>query len=357
MRKIFVIKIGTQVITRDNGSLDLRVMKRIAGDIRNVRELGYDVILVSSGAVGAGKGIINQPRMKDTLTKKQIFASVGQVELMRSYTKFFDKYGIRTAQVLVTKEDFRDRHHYLNMNNCFNGLLGERIVPIVNENDVVAITELVFTDNDELAGLVSAMVNAKKLLILTSVPGVFISNKDGSRKIIDTVRLDDISKLEKYISSEKTSSGRGGMRTKISIAKKAASHGIETVIACGRDKGVISACARGEDVGTRFVAKKGITAVKRRIAYSEGLSKGIVHVNKSAEEVLSSQNAASLLPVGVTKIDGDFKKGDVVEIWNRKNNKIGFGLAWCDSDKARESIGMKKKKPVIHYDHMFIEAK
>ena len=183
--KLVTVKVGTHVITNVDGLPDEEIIAGISTQISKLKNQGYQVVLVSSGAVAAGRSIFQSNKIADTIEQRQVLSSLGQIELITKYKKVFDRLGVRCSQVLVTKEDFKSRTHYLNMKNCVAALLKNDIVPIINENDVVSITELMFTDNDELAGLVSAMINTDLLVILTSVDGIYDGepSNPGSRLI------------------------------------------------------------------------------------------------------------------------------------------------------------------------------
>ncbi len=340
-----VVKVGTKAISTENGGLDETILENLADQITALRRKGVEVVLVTSGAVGAGRGLIKTK-------EKQVLAAVGQVKLMSLYAELFRKRGHLCAQVLVTKEDFRDRIHYFNMQSCLENLLQEKVLPIVNENDVIATTELFFTDNDELAGLLASQLNADTVIILTSVDGVLA---DG--KIIPEINFSTIQEIQKHITPEKSTFGRGGMLTKFAIAKKLALQGITTYIANGKKSNVLIELLRGEVAGTKFIPQKKLSALKRRLAYSEGLTRGTVAVNDCTEEMLLSQKKImSLLPVGITAVSGNFKKGDIVEIVTPHKKRIGFGVAQYDSEKARLVIGKKNMKPFLHYNYLFIDG-
>lgn len=357
MYKKIVVKIGTKVITEKDGKLDHIVLERIVEGIVSLRKKGISVVLVTSGAMASGRSLLSF-KGKEHVSEKQVLASIGQVKLMSTYLELFGKHKYLCAQILVTKEDFRDKTHYLNMRNCFGNLLLENVVPIVNENDVVATSELLFTDNDELAGLVASQLNAEAVIILTSASGVMAGDfKDKNSKVISEINFKDIHLYEKYITPEKTSFGRGGMLTKFDVARKMASEGIATYIADGRAENILLDIILGKKIGTKFIPQKRSSALKRRIAHSEGLTKGTVWVNQCAEDLLVSKSSImSLLPIGVVKVEGDFAKGDTIEIKGIKKQKLGFGVAQYDSIHAKEFMGKKNKKPIIHYNYMFIDG-
>ncbi|MEK9151609.1 MAG: glutamate 5-kinase [Patescibacteria group bacterium] len=356
MSKRIVVKVGTKVLSADGGKLDVAILKHLVEQIIVVKNQGIEVILVTSGAMGAGRSLMSV-RTKEKIAEKQVLAAVGQVKLMSTYSNFFEKKDKICAQVLATKEDFRDKVHYLNMRTCFENLLKNDVIPVVNENDVVATTELLFTDNDELAGLVASQLNADAVIILTSVDGFLTGDpKDKNSVLIPEIDFSDSGMYQKYISSDKTEFGRGGMLTKFNIARTLALQGITVYLANGKRKNILSDIISGKKVGTKFLPKRRVTAVKRRIAHSEGLEKGCIQINECAEELLLSKTKImSLLPVGVTKVSGNFEKGDIIEIIGTQGKKIGYGIAEYNAVRAKELAGLKKARPVIHYDHMFIE--
>ncbi|MCS6807200.1 MAG: glutamate 5-kinase [Bacteroidota bacterium] len=355
-----VVKIGTNVLSQDNGLLDIHVMECIVADIAALYQQGVQIVVVSSGAVGSGRAVLHVHEKISAVTARQVLAAVGQVRLMNTYAQLFDKHALQCAQVLVTKEDFRDRRHYLNMQNCLEGLLAHGIIPIVNENDVVSVTELMFTDNDELSGLLSSMIQAEALVILTNVDGIFDGNpRDPSSRllsVIDTKKVD----LEKIISPEKSSFGRGGMLTKAAIARKLTLVGITVRIAHGKKPHILRDIVAGKPVGTTFLPRKNASSIKRWVAHAEGYEKGTVYVNEGAVRVLTASNtAASVLPVGITRIEGEFEKGDIVRLCADTahaghEHVLGYGMVQYNSARARELIGKAHQKPLIHYDYLFI---
>jgi len=351
------VKVGTKVLSTEDNKLDISVLESLVQQIVSLRETGVEVVLVSSGAMGAGRGILKLGKQEKS-TDKQVLSAVGQVHLMTAYAKAFKKYGQICAQVLATKEDFRDKNHYFNMRTCFESLLSRKVVPVVNENDVVSTTELLFTDNDELAGLVASQVGADAVFILSSIEGFMTGDSsDADAEVIAEIDCKDATAYQKYIRPDKTKFGRGGMLTKFNIAKKLTTQGITVHLTDGRRKNVLLDLAEGKNIGTKFLASKKTSAIKRRVAYSDGLTKGSVFVNKGAEELLVSKTKImSLLPVGVVKVEGDFVKGDIVEIIGESKQKLGFGVAEYGSSKVKEVLGKKNTRAVIHYNHMFIDS-
>lgn len=356
MYKRIVVKVGTNVIAREDGLLDITSISHLVDQIAALKKQGIQVILVSSGAVGAGRSMLSIPKDLNKVIRRQVLSAIGQVRLMEIYRQLFSNHQIFCAQVLSTKEDFRDRTHYLNMKNCFHALLRDNIIPIVNENDVISINELMFTDNDELAGLVSAMINAEALIILSSIDGLY----DGppshpASKVIPIIEIEE-KKWEQFIQPTKSSFGRGGMHTKFRIAQKAAKVGIETFIANGNRQNTILDILSDQAIGTRFKAKEQVSNVKKWIAYNDLGQKGKVYINVGAVNALcSEEQVSSLLPVGIIRIEGEFKKGDLIRILNEKQESIGLGIAQYGSEKASKYIGLQGKKPLVHYDYLYIE--
>ncbi len=355
--KRIVIKIGTAVLTDNEGKLDLPHVSHLVDQIAELKKNGVEVIVVSSGAVAAGKAKVSLPAKLTEVAKRQVYASVGNVRLMEIYSDYFSKYNLTCACLLVTKSDFRDRLHYINMKSCFEGVLQENIIPIVNENDAVSVQGIMFTDNDQLAGLIASMVYADSMVVLTHVDGLFTGHpKELSSKLISEVNLEDVEKLQQYISPKKSEFGRGGMLTKSNIAVKIAEMGISTHIINGKTKNILIDLLKGDKVGTKFIPKScDVSSTKRWLADSEGHEKGVVYVNEGAEKALNSKvSVASLLPIGATKIEGHFEKGDIIKVMNEKAEDIGYGMANCNDEEARESLGQQDKKPIIKYDYLFM---
>ena len=290
----------------------------------------------------------------DTVAERQLLSSLGQVKLIQIYTELFKAHDLLCSQVLVTKHDFRDRQHYLNMQNCLEALLQNDIIPVVNENDVVSVTELMFTDNDELAGLMAAMLNVEAMYILTNVDGIYNGNpNDSDSKIIEVFdRAYHI--IEKIASGGKSHFGRGGILTKCHTAEKIASMGIPVTIANGTAPNIILRLHNREKAGTFFPPRKATSGVKKWIAHSYSHVKGEIIVNAGARNSLLSDNARSLLPVGIMKVRGDFRKGDVIRILDEDGAEIGLGLAKYGMKKAKEIVGQKNQKPLVHYDHLYL---
>lgn len=351
--KRMVIKIGSNVLTQKDGLPDISRIQNITEQIAELRKRGIEVILVSSGAVASGRSLISVPDRTDAIAERQLLAAVGQVKLINTYSRLFEQLGMLCAQVLVTKEDFRDRKHYLNIKNCFTILLQSKVVPIVNENDVVSVTELMFTDNDELAGLVAAMLNADALVILSNVDGIY----NGDPKRDDTTIIEEIGGHEtnfaNFITPGKSQFGRGGMVTKSVMAQKIARLGIPVHVANGKKDNILPDLLDNKIIHTRFTPDKTASGTKKWLATSATAATGIVQINEGAKMALLSEKATSLLPVGITAIHADFQKGDIIRLIDEQEQLIGLGIAQYSSDKAKERIGLHKQKALVHYDYFY----
>jgi len=350
-----IVKIGSNVLTRADGLPDTDRMEKLVADMAAAQQQGLDIILVSSGAVASGRSLINIDEHIHPVAARQLLASVGQVQLINTYARLFALHGLLCSQVLVTKEDFRDRQHYLNMQNCLEILLQHGVIPVVNENDVVSVTELMFTDNDELAGLVASMLGAQALIILSNVDGIYTGNPTSPGAVL-LENLDVAESLTNYITTGKSAFGRGGMLTKAGMAQQVAKLGIAVHIANGKRDGALAGVLNGTLPHTRFIPKKSASGKKRWIAHASQSAKGTVCINDGALQALSSNKATSLLPVGVIKVEGDFKKGDIIRITDSLGVEIGLGIAEYAADKAKERVGQHKQRPLVHYDYLYMKV-
>lgn len=349
-----VIKIGSNVLSRPDGGLDITRMSHLVDQIAELRGRGVEIIMVSSGAVAAGRALLSTDRQLDSVKQRQLFSALGQAKLINHYYDLFREYGICVGQVLTMKENFSTRMSYLNQRACMQVMLDNGVIPIVNENDTVSVTELMFTDNDELSGLIAAMLDADELIILSNIDGIYNgSPKEPGAKVIPVVEPER--DLSEYIQSEKSGLGRGGMITKCNIARKVADEGIRVIIANGKKDNILLRLfdAPEDTLHTEFVPRPdAVSTVKKWIAHSESFAKGVIRVNERAAEALLSDRAVSLLLVGVTAIEGDFEEGDIVNIVDHKGNPIAVGRSAYSAEAARPLIGQHDLKPLVHYDYL-----
>lgn len=351
------IKIGSSVLTRSDGTLNITRMSALVDQIVLLRKSGYEIILISSGAVASGKSAVVPKNKLDIISTRQLFSSVGQVKLINRYFILFGYYNMVCGQILTTKEDFSTRRHYLNQRNCMSVMLDNGVIPVVNENDTISVNELMFTDNDELSGLVATMMDCSSLIILSNIDGIY--NGNPSNPDSHVIReIDSKSKnIEDYIQTSKSSSGRGGMQTKYNIARKIAEEGVEVIIANGcRDEILIDILSGKDTICTRFrPSKKKISTVKKWIAHSDSFAKGEIHINDCAKNALLSEKAVSLLPIGIIEVSGDFESDDIVKIISPQGIQIGAGRSSFSSTEVKKLIGKNNSKPVIHYDYLYID--
>lgn len=360
--KRIVVKVGSQVLCNATGALNTPVLASLASQISVLGQQGWRTLLVSSGAVASGMGVMQtEPgaqklrNIPNPVTRKQALAAAGQVRLMETWRQHFNAHELTVAQVLASRSDFQTRRHYLNMRACIEALLDCGVVPIVNENDVVAVTELMFTDNDELAGLLAGMVNADLLCLLSTVAGVYdrATDQPGSCRI--SCWDDSRHRIEDIVQHGTSELGRGGMHSKITVARKAANLGAGVVIADGAASGVLLDVVAGGDVGTRFPAHREASSAKRWLASAQAVAGGSVTVNAGAEAALLDRSRlASLLPVGIESVEGPFDRGDVIQIRNSEHQVLGCGRARYDHREAEKLQGQHGHKPLIHYDYLYL---
>jgi glutamate 5-kinase len=357
MPRRIIVKIGSQVLCDPSGLLNQQVLGSLVGQISGLAQSGWQVLLVSSGAVAAGSGIGDEKlgRIADPVARKQMMAAAGQVRLMETYRSLFEAHGLTIAQVLTSKSDFQTRRHYLNMRGCIEALLTAGIVPIANENDVVAVTELMFTDNDELAGLLAGMVNADVLCLLSTVPGVYDGDPDDPATECIATWNDHEHRADEIVLRGASTLGRGGMHSKIAIARKTARLGTEVIIADGSDPEVLVKATGERQTGTHFPARAGASPAKRWLASADGHAVGAVVINRGAETaLLDSSRLTSLLPVGIEAVKGRFNRGDVIQIRNQEGEVLGCGRARYDHKEAKKLKGRHGQKALIHYDYLYL---
>lgn len=360
-----VVKVGTNVLTADDGRLDPARMQALADQIHRIRAAGRKVALVSSGAIGAGVGRLGLGKRPVDLRHLQACASIGQSFLMRAYQECFDKHNIHTAQILLTAGDFDSRARYLNVRNTILTLFEWDVLPIINENDSVSIEEIKFGDNDHLAAMLTNLLQAPLLILLTVVDGLFSGDpgSDPTAKKIATVTHIDTSVLDQA-GSGKSTLGTGGMRSKLRAARMATAAGESVIIANGADPRALDAIFAAETIGTLFLPHgNSLPAWKRWLGFT-ARPKGKLHVNDGAKQAICQQGK-SLLPVGVVETHGVFHKGDVVSLCDDAGAEFARGLTNYSADDTNQILGLRSEKiaevlgsvpyeEVVHRDNLVV---
>ena len=359
-----VVKVGTSTLTNENGHLDIEKIRKIVLELSNLQDKGYDVILVSSGAVGAGMGLLNINEKPKTLAEKQMLSAVGQVSLMQIYQTLFKEHNKIVGQLLLTKEEFSNRKRYLNMRNVCNAFLKRKIIPIINENDAIVSNALKIKvgDNDTMSALVSGLIDADLLIILSDIDGLYNKNP---RKYEDANWIHIVGDINEDIKNmagaEGSKFGTGGMVTKIIAAEMVTKIGTSLVIASGDEPKNITRIVEKENIGTLFVKKnKKISLRKYWLAYGPS-KEGALTIDNGAKSAL--KNGKSLLSVGIKSVEGTFDKGAIVEIEDLKGKVIATGISNYSSEEINlikgeqsenieEILGYKYDDAVIHIDNV-----
>lgn len=346
-----VIKVGSSSLTDPKGKLDISNLKRIVSEIAELISEKKKIILVTSGAIvsGAERLQLGKPR---TIPQKQAAAAVGQSRLMRQYEKAFEEYGLTVAQILLTRDAIADRERYLNARHTLDTLLKENVIPIVNENDTVAIDEIKIGDNDNLAALTASLIGADILILLTDVDGFYMKNEEGISYLAPEIK--EITRdVEDAAGHPSTQLGTGGMITKIQAAKICSNAGTSMAIIHGRKEGLIKKVINGEKIGTLFFPKASkLESRKRWLAH--GLEKeGTLIIDSGAKSALFKKNA-SLLPVGIKSIKGKFKAGALVAITDESEKEIARGLVNFSSEELKKAVGKKGVGEAVHRDNLVI---
>lgn len=359
---VWVIKIGSAMLTNHGQTIDRVLINQLAHQIHVLRKAGKQVILVSSGAIAVGLQKLGWEKKPADLAQQQAAAAVGQMTLARVYEEIFVNYDIQTAQVLLTHDDAADRKRYLNIKSTMTALLANDIVPIINENDTTSFDEIKFGDNDNLGALVANLTHAGMYVILTDQDGLYKADPRANPDA-ELVRFDvaDNSELDSYIGESKSTLGSGGMLTKIQAARKAMNSGTATVIMNGqRENGIIELLS-GDFVGTMLFAGQEVKA-KRQWLAGQLQTRGQVIIDEGAENVLLKKGS-SLLAVGITNVIGDFSRGAIISIMNSRGQEIAKGItnySSQDIDKIKgvtsqaiaDKLGYQLEKHIIHYDNM-----
>lgn len=352
-----VIKVGTNVLTRNSSKLNSSVIRRILGEIFSLQQKGHEVVLVSSGAIGCGKNKLPDLNIEH---QKQVWAAVGQPLLMQEYNRYADEWNLKIGQCLFLRVDFFDRERYQHLVDTITAMLKAQVIPIVNGNDMVARSDLAVGDNDMLAAMTAVAIAADYLILLTNQEGLFTGNPDTDKSAVLMSRVENVdAKLEEMCAKEISSLGRGGMISKVRAAKQTVHAGIEAYIADGREPGVIAKILEGQNVGTRFVAAKSKpkSEQKRWLVAARGY--GQVVIDNGAARALKSNN--SLLFPGIVGLKGLFDKGEIVEIMSKVGEAVAYGKVNFSQKDLQEALRQKKekqkvdfKREVVHKDYLIV---
>ena len=363
--KRIVVKIGSGVISDDRG-LDREMIESITEDLCTLLDRGYELVIVSSGAVAAGKGdlgIVGRPR---TIPLKQASAAIGQTRLMRAYKEVALARSRKVAQVLLTRDDLANRRRYLNARNTLMTLLDHKITPVINENDTVVVDEIRFGDNDNLSAMVTNLVEANLLVILSDVDGLYDSDprSNPQAKLIPVVeRITE--EIEAMAGGTGTLVGTGGMATKIKAAKRASLYGVGTVIVNGRTPHILTHLFDGEEIGTYFLPSRDrISAKKHWIAFTKK-PRGKLFVDEGARRALM-ENGKSLLPSGINGVEGGFDRGDAVRLCDQSGNEFAKGvinyslpellrIMGKKTSEIEAILGYKYGDEIVHRDNLVLK--
>ena len=360
-----VVKIGTSTLTYNNGKLNLFRIEKLVRELADLANQGKEIILVTSGAVGAGLDRLGSTERPKTIPEKQAVAAIGQGILMHMYEKLFAEYGQIVAQVLLTRENSVKHKLYINSRNTLLTLLKMGVIPVINENDAIAIDELKIGDNDTLSATVATIVDADLLIILSDIEGVFTANpqNDPTAQLIEEI-TDITPEIEELAGGAGSKLGTGGMYTKIQAAKIAVNAGVTMVIASGALEGVVRNILSGENIGTIFPAKEQHLQVRKSWLAFGAMIKGELIVDEGCEKALITEGS-SLLSVGIVEVKGTFDQGNSVRILSKQGREIARGLANYNSEEIKKIcgkntnniskiLGSKLYDEVIHRDNMVI---
>lgn len=361
--KTIVVKFGTSILTQGSPKLNRPHMMEIVRQITQLHQAGFRIIIVTSGAMAAGRHYLNHPALPPTIASKQLLAAVGQSQLIQTWEQLFAIYDIHIGQILLTRADIEDRERFLNARDTLQALLDNRIIPVINENDAVATSEIKVGDNDNLSALVAILAQAEQLYLLTDQQGLFDSDP---RKNPDAKLISVVDKITDHIRSvaggSGTNLGTGGMSTKITAADVATRSGIETVIAPGNRTNVIVDLAYGKSIGTKFCVQT--DRLEGRKQWLFAAPSGTLVIDDGAESAVLIQHK-SLLPAGIVAVEGRFSRGEMVKIRTRSGKEIALGVPRYNSDallliKGKKSqeieqiLGYEYGSVAIHRDDMIV---
>lgn len=345
-----VVKLGTGVLTDAKKQPDLGQLEQLVAQVAREHKAGREVVIVTSGAVGAGMGVLGYDKRPATLDALQACAAIGQSRLMSTYERLFSKHGLNVAQVLLTHDDLEHHERHLNARNTLVTLLRHRVIPIINENDAVSITELKFGDNDKLSALVACLMPADLLVILTTVDGLIENFGTPQARVVPSVLKIDAG-VEGSAKGTTSATAVGGMATKIQAAKMVTRSGIPLVIASGRKSDVLSRILNAQEEGTLFVPSRvGLKSRKRWIAFFHH-PKGTLQVDEGAKKALR-ERGTSLLAPGIQKVEGGFQEGDVVRVCDADGTEFARGITRCAAVECQGTQPVRKV--VIHRDDLVL---
>lgn len=364
--KRIVVKVGTSTITYANGKRNFSQIDRLARELSDLQNQGKEMILVSSGAVAVGVDRLGLSAKPSTIPGKQACAAVGQGVLMHTYEKFFADYGQIVAQVLITRTEAIDRHRYTNCRNTFMTLLQQGVIPIVNENDVVALDELKIGDNDNMSALVAGIVDADLVIILSDIDGLYTANPATHPEATLVHTVQEITpEIEASAGGVGSSRGTGGMATKIQAAKAATNSGIQLVIASGTEKNAIPRILQGEEIGTLFVSRENRLQFRKRWLAFGAKIQGSIVVDDGCAKAIRKAGGCSILPAGIYQVVGDFLSGSTISVIDKEGHELARGLVHytaaelekikgCKSSDIEGILGHKNYDEVIHRDDLVI---
>ena len=364
--KRIVVKVGTSTITYANGKRNFSQIDRLARELSDLQNQGKEMILVSSGAVAVGVDRLGLPTKPATIPGKQACAAVGQGVLMHTYEKLFADYGQIVAQVLITRTEAIDRHRYTNCRNTFMTLLQQGVIPIVNENDVVALDELKIGDNDNMSALVAGIVDADLVIILSDIDGLYTANPATHPEATLVHTVQEITpEIEASAGGVGSSRGTGGMATKIQAAKAATNSGIQLVIASGTEKNAIPRILQGEEIGTLFVSRENRLQFRKRWLAFGAKIQGSIVVDDGCAKAIRKAGGCSILPAGIYQVVGDFQSGSTISVIDKEGHELARGLVHytaaelekikgCKSSDIEGILGHKNYDEVIHRDDLVI---
>lgn len=346
MYQRIVVKLGTSVLTGGTRNMDHPRMVELTRQCAELYHAGHDIVICTSGAQAAGRARLGFPDLPPTIANKQLFAAVGQSRLMFTWERFFEIYGIHVGQILITRADVENRQRFLNARDTFSALLEQRIVPIVNENDAVAPEEIKVGDNDNLSALVTTLVNADLLLLLTDQPGLYTADPrtNPDAQLIPEVRKIDET-LRKLAGGSVSGLGTGGMYTKLQAVDTARRAGADVIITSGQAIDVILRAAKGETLGTRFPAEGSRLDSRRQWIAAGPIPQGKIIIDDGAARAIR-QKGKSLLPAGIRQVEGDFQRGDPIMILGLDGREVARGLSAYEHQAMRQIAGCKSREIV-----------